>query len=106
MGANLLDLYIEKGSDYSKELSLAQDGLPIDLTLYTVRSKLIDSNDDKTNFVITENSNKIILSLDNSVTEGLASGKGSFDLEIVEDATSKVVRLLKGRVFIDKEVTV
>jgi len=105
MGANLNDLYIEQGVDFSETLTLTEDGVDVDLTLYTGKASLLIEGT-TTSFTIAESDNELTISLTASQTAALDSGKGKYDVELTKDSDSTVARLIKGRVFFDMEVSV
>lgn len=106
MSANIIDLHIEKGTDFRYRMKLQLNDVDLDLDTYTFRGS-INSNGTIVSLTIEEDSEGgVALSLTNSQTSLLTKGVAIYDLEMVNDITSKVIRVMKGRIFIDEEVTV
>lgn len=106
MSANIIDLHIEKGTDFRYRMKLQLNDVDLDLDTYTFRGS-INSNGTIVSLTIEEDSEGgVALSLTNSQTSLLTKGVAIYDLEMVNDITNKVIRVMKGRIFIDEEVTV
>ncbi len=106
MSANIIDLHIEKGTDFRYRMKLQLNDVDLDLDTYTFRGS-VNSNGTIVSLTIEEDSEGgVSLSLTNSQTSLLTKGVAIYDLEMVNDITSKVIRVMKGRIFIDEEVTV
>lgn len=106
MSANIIDLHIEKGTDFRYRMKLKLNDVDLDLGNYTFRSS-VNSNGTVVPITIEEDSEGgVTLSLTNEQTSLLTRGVAIYDIEMVNDETSKVIRVIKGRIFIDDEVTV
>ena len=106
MSANIIDLHIEKGTDFRYRMKLKLNDVDLDLGNYTFRGS-VNSNGTIVSLTIEEDEEDgVSLSLTNSQTSLLTKGVAIYDLEMVNDITSKVIRVMKGRIFIDEEVTV
>jgi hypothetical protein len=106
MSANIIDLHIEKGTDFRYKMKLKLNDVDLDLGDYTFRSS-VNSNGTVVSITVVEDSDGgVILSLTSSQTSLLTRGVAIYDLEMVNDETGKVIRVIKGRIFIDDEVTV
>lgn len=115
MSAAKLDLRIEQGATFSREVVWKDsDGVVVDLTGYTARMQLREYLDSSSAFVemttgngritITAEEGKLALEIPASVTGGITQESGYYDLE-VESSSGVVTRLLQGRVTIDGNVT-
>jgi hypothetical protein len=105
MSASIIDYHIDKGSTFSTKINLKLNDTGLDLSLYTFRGSVLN-NDVLTPFTIVESSNDITVSLTSAQTSALAKGLGVYDIEMVEDLTGNVTKIIKGRIFIDEEVTI
>lgn len=106
MSANIIDLHIEKGTDFRYKMKLKLNDVDLDLGDYTFRSS-VNSNGTVVSITVVEDSDGgVILSLTSSQTSLLTRGVAIYDLEMVNDETGNVIRVIKGRIFIDDEVTV
>jgi hypothetical protein len=107
MASEIVDLFVEQGADYSLQLALSDAlGVAWDWDLYTARGSVkIDMSTFTMSF--TEGDDGVItLEIPASTTQTIPHGVGLYDVEIVEDATGFVQRIMKGRVYIDQEVTI
>lgn len=101
--AIIYDLYIDAGATFSQQFDLAGDQ-----TGFTIRSSIKDS----TGAIIANTASwtnqslgELELSIDDAITATMSSGIGYFDIELEEDSSGIVNRIIKGRVYVDKEVT-
>lgn len=106
MASNIIDLHIEKGSEFVYTFKVSVDNATADLDAYNFRSKILNDGN-LVSFTVTEDINDgITLSLTNIQTSALQRGVGTYDVEMINTGFGTVTRILKGRVFIDEEVTV
>jgi hypothetical protein len=111
MPAAVYNLRIEQGATYFKTFQvLDASGDPIDLTLYSARMQIrTEVNRATTVLSLTSPADialnaqgELAVTIHADVTVSLTDD-GVYDLELVRDQT--VERLLKGKVFLDLEVT-
>lgn len=106
MVANIIDLGIDKGSDFTYRFKLTVNDYDADLAVYNFRSK-ISNNNTSVSFTVTEDDdNGITISLTNAQTSLLSRGVSRYDVEMVNTVTGTVTKIIKGRIFIDEEITV
>lgn len=114
MGAETLNLEIEKGATFQKTIIWKDStGTVIDLTGYTARMDVredfysvnpaIALTTENGGIVITALEGKIALNITAAATAALTIKKGVYDLELVNGAV--VTRLLEGRIRVKPEVT-
>lgn len=108
--ATVSNLYIDQGSDFSVVIDLTnQDGTPIDLTNYTIRSQFRKSyqSSSATTFeasVFSAHEGQIKLYLPASSSTNLNAGRFLYDVEITSpDGERK--RVLEGIVVLTPEIT-
>jgi len=99
--ATIFELYLEQGSDFTQSLDITGD-----YTIYTISGKMVDDEGTLlTGFVswTDDSEGQFDLEFTNVQTAAMISGVGSYDIEI-ESPTGTIDKILKGRVYIDKEV--
>jgi len=99
--ATIFELYLEQGSDFTQSLDITGD-----YTSYTISGKMVDDEGTLlTGFVswTDDSEGQFDLEFTNVQTAAMISGVGSYDIEI-ESPTGTIDKILKGRVYIDKEV--
>jgi len=97
------DLFINQGSDFSDSIDITGD-----YTDYTIRGKILDPIGTLSDSFVAwtdDTEGQFDMTLTNEVTAAMAVGVGSYDIEIESD-TGIVSRILKGRVYIDGEITI
>lgn len=97
------DLYINQGSDFSDSIDITGD-----YTDYAIRGKILDPIGTLSASFVTwtdDTLGQFDMTVLNTVTASMAVGVGSYDIEI-ESPTGIVSRILKGRVYIDGEITI
>lgn len=115
MTAGKLDLLIEQGATFRRELTWKDDeNAAINLTGYSARmqirehlssaSPLIELTSANGRITITAAQGKLLLELTPAQTQALRAGVALYDLE-VEAADGKVTRLVQGQVRIEAGVT-
>lgn len=112
MAVGYLDLFLEQGEDFSADITLDSiNGTPYDLTNYSVKSQIKSSywsceTSATFNSSISANGTGIIsLSLPNSVTANLSSGKYVYDIFLTDISSNTRSKVLEGTVYIDPSVT-
>lgn len=111
--ATVLDLYVDQGSQYFKEIRvLNQDGSLYDLSGVTARMQLREHLDSElATLELSTTSGGLVVNLTNNTVEITINHDTQFtykqyvyDLEIVS-STSIPKRILQGTVFVSREVT-
>ena len=122
MAAGTYNFTIEQGATFRRTFKYKNaEGTPINLSSHAVRMQLresIDSNSTIIHLSETENatngskitvtggsSNEIIVLITASATSAMNFNQAVYDLEIEENDTGTVTRLLQGKVKLSKEVT-
>lgn len=112
MAAGQLNILIEQGSTFSKNLTIYSSGTtPLNLTGKTlrgsVRYRLQDAQPALTFTFTLDNQSinpgKVSMTASATLTDALTQSKGIYDVELVDGTT--VTRLLEGDVFISLSVT-
>lgn len=99
---NIIDLYTEQGSTYSTDITLNDD-----ITGYSIQSKVIDSSNTKFNATITINNystGSFTYLLPSYITSNMREGIARYDIELTDSEGNKS-KVIKGRIYIDKEIT-
>lgn len=110
MSAGALDLYIEKGTDWLRYVTLLDaNEEPIDITNYSFNAHLRQSvaATEFISFVIAKTdaaNGQLSLSLANTVTSAITYNTGVYDVEAI-DGVGIVSRILEGAVTLKDEVT-
>jgi len=108
--ATISNLFIDQGSDFSAIVTVNnQDGTPINLTGFTVKSQFRKSYQSSVavNFTVSIYNavqGKIRLQLPANTSSGVAAGRYLYDVEITSP-TSERKRALEGVVVITPEIT-
>ncbi len=108
--ATVSNLYIDQGSDFNSIVTLtSQDGTPLELTGYTVKSQFRKSyqSSSATEFQVSVYSaanGQIKISLPASVSTTLNAGRFLYDVEITS-FTGERKRVLEGIVVLTPEIT-
>lgn len=110
--ANIANLLIDQGTDFETIVTYSDDtGVANDLTDYTARSQIRKSYysaNATASFTvnITDAVNgEITISLDSATSSNVKAGRYLYDLELVNNTTSKVTRLIEGIVTFMPEIT-
>lgn len=108
--ATISNLYIDQGSDFSAIVTLKnQDGTPINLTGFTLKSQLRKSyqSSSAVDFnvsIYNASEGKIKMQLPASSSSGLIAGRYLYDVEITSP-TNERKRALEGIVVLTPEIT-
>lgn len=108
--ATVSNLYIDQGSDFSVIITLTnQDGTPLDLGAFIVKSQFRKSYQSSTavTFTVTifnEAAGKIKLQLPADTSSAVPAGRYLYDIE-VSNALGEKRRALEGIVIITPEIT-
>lgn len=111
MSAATYNLVINQGSDWSIQLTMSEDAVPVDLSGYSARAQIRTRKNSATligtfDCVIIDAVNGILtMSLANAVSTAITPGVFYYDLEIFTASDATVTRLIQGIVKIDTEVT-
>jgi hypothetical protein len=111
MAVTSINLTIEKGTDFEEEFNLSEDdGSPLNLTGYTAAAKIrkYPTSPKYTPFIITfidRPAGRIKLSLNNSQTLQLSSGRNYYDLILI-DGNEKIKKVAEGNIIVNETATV
>jgi hypothetical protein len=103
------DINVEQGADFSAEITVLKDGLPFDLTGYTltgqVRRTMNSTDVDTTLTLILHDTktNVIVLSISSAATTSLSYKRYVYDIEASKDGV--VHRIIQGFVNVSPNVT-
>lgn len=109
--ATISNLYIDQGSDFGAIVTLQnQDGTPIDLSVYTVKSQFRKSYQSSvavtfTVTVFNATQGKIRIQLPADASSNVAAGRYLYDVEITSTTTGEKRRVLEGIVVLTPEIT-
>jgi hypothetical protein len=98
----IIDLYTEQGSDLYQTITLNED-----ITGYSIASKVADSTGvvyQNIASVTNTSTGAILIDIPDTTTEDMATGIAHYQIELT-DLEGKVSKPIKGRVYIDKEVS-
>jgi hypothetical protein len=106
------DLDVIQGANWFQELEYEEDGEPVNIEGYTARMQVRKSYNlpveieltTANNRIAIVDTNKIQLTLSNTLTAGLGAGRYLYDIELVSN-TSEVERILRGVFTVSPEVT-
>lgn len=105
------NISIDQGSDFTSTVTVeGSDGLIFDLTGYTARGQIRKSYTSTTavNFTTAINSpvqGTILLTLTAAQTAIMRAGRYLYDVEIVQTASGKVIRVVEGQVEVNPRIT-
>lgn len=111
MTAGNYNLVIDQGADFAVQLTISEEGAAKNLTGYSARAQLRSKKTDSTvtaSFtcdVINPSNGIILMSMNNSITEGISAGIYYYDLELFTSGDANVTRLLEGQATVTQEVT-
>jgi len=109
--ATVFNLAIDQGTDYSTTIQVNDDtGSARDLTGFFARGQMRRSYASISNVQFTATisapvEGEVVISLPNAKTANLRYGRYVYDIELVENASGNVERILEGIVTIYPEVT-
>jgi len=109
MSAGRYDLIIEQGTTFRRVIKLKQpDGTLVNLQDWQARGQIRATVDAATSLAFTcavnEGTSEITISLTAVQTAAMAPGRHVYDLEVV-DISGNILRLMKGILKVDPEVT-
>ena len=110
MSAGTYNFILEQGATFSRQLTVKDDGSAMNLTGYSVASKMRSTHDSSTvvgtfTCTISDAANgKITMQMTNSTTAAIEEGMYVYDLEITA-SSGTVTRIMEGRVTVNAEVT-
>lgn len=108
--ANVVNLYIDQGSDFSAEFTLENDdGTPMNLTNFTPYSQFRKNYGSVIgyNFTATVTNSllgKVVLSFTGAQSSAIRSGRYLYDIEVVNSLNQKT-RVVEGVITINPEIT-
>ena len=111
MAAGTYDIVIDQGSDFAIEVAISEDGTVTPIETHSARAQLRPSptsstkTADFTCTITNASQGKLKMSLTNSQTASISSGKYYYDLELVNTSSGSVTRLLQGVARVTPEVT-
>ena len=110
MSAGTYNFILEQGATFNRILTLKENNAVMNLTGYSVASKMRSTHDSSTvvgtfTCTISDAANgKITMAMTNSTSAAIEEGIYVYDLEITSGAGT-VTRLLQGTVTVNPEVT-
>ena len=110
MSAGTYNFILEQGATFNRQLTVKDDGSAMNLTGYSVASKMRSTHDSSTvvgTFTCTISNATggiITMSMTNSTTGAIEEGIYVYDLEMTS-GTGVVTRLMQGTVTVNPEVT-
>ena len=108
--SNYVELYMDQGTDFSSIISLNnQDGTPMNLTGYTVKSQFRKSFQSSTYVGFTASiydapNGKVRLQLSNAQTSAVDPGRYLYDIQLTNPSGIKI-RALEGLVLLTPQIT-
>ncbi len=110
MSAGTYNFILEQGATFNRILTLKENNAAMDLTDYSVASKMRSTHDSSTvvgTFTCTisdASAGKITMQMTNSTTAAIEEGIYVYDLEITA-SSGTVTRIMEGKVTVNPEVT-
>ena len=110
MAAGTYNFILEQGATFNRILTLKENNSVMNLTNYTVASKMRSTHDSSTvagTFTCTisdATAGEITMQMTNSTTANIEEGMYVYDIEITNSAGT-VTRILEGTVTVNPEVT-
>jgi len=110
MSAGTYNFILEQGATFNRILTLKENDSAMDLTGYSVASKMRSTHDSSTvvgTFTCTisdASAGKITMQMTNSTTAAIEEGIYVYDLEITA-SSGTVTRIMEGKVTVNPEVT-
>jgi hypothetical protein len=108
--ATISNLVVDQGTTFSSIITITnQDGTPMDLTDYTVKSQFRKSYQSSTAINFTASiydaaAGEVRLQLDPADTTGVRAGRYLYDIELTSPLNEKI-RALEGLVILTPEIT-
>lgn len=110
MAAGTYNFILEQGATFSRILTLKENNSAMNLTNYTVASKMRSTHDSGTvagTFTCTisnASGGEITMQMTNSTTSAIEEGVYVYDVEITNSAGT-VTRIMEGSITVNPEVT-
>ena len=110
MAAGTYNFVLDQGATFTRQLTVKDDGTVMNLTGYSVASKMRSTHDSSTvvgtfTCTISDAANgKITMQMTNSTTAAIEEGIYVYDLEITA-SSGTVTRIMQGNVTVNPEVT-
>jgi Flp pilus assembly protein TadG len=105
------NLVVDQGTDFFSEVTVeGGNGLPYDLTGYTVQGQVRRTYTSSTAYPFTAlvtdaPGGQISIELSNTATSQMKAGRYVYDLEIVETSTGDITRVVEGQLEVTPGVT-
>jgi hypothetical protein len=104
----ITSLSIYKGTDFEQKVSIAITTL--DSSIHTASAKIRKHQTSETyqnfNTYIDEIDNSVVISMGNTVTSDLDSGRNYFDIVIENSSTNKIMKLTEGSILVYDTISV
>ena len=110
MAAGTYNFILEQGATFTRQLTVKENGSAMNLTNYTVASKMRSTHDSSTvagTFTCTvsdASGGKITMNMTATTTAAIEEGMYVYDIEITNSAGT-VTRILEGEITVNPEVT-
>ena len=110
MAAGTYNFVLDQGATFTRQLTVKDDGSAMNLTGYSVASKMRSTHDSSTvvgTFTCTisnASGGVILMTMPSSTTGAIEEGMYVYDIEIT-GSTGIVTRLMEGTVTVNPEVT-
>ena len=110
MAAGTYNFILEQGATFARTLTVKENNSAMDLTGYSVASKMRSTHDSSTvvgTFTCTisnASGGVITMQMTNSTTAAIEEGVYAYDIEITSGAGT-VTRLMEGNITVNPEVT-
>ena len=110
MAAGTYNFILEQGATFTRTLTVQENSSAMDLTGYSVASKMRSTHDSSTvvgTFTCTisnASGGVIVMNMTSSTTGAIEEGMYVYDIEITS-STGTVTRLMEGNVTVNPEIT-
>ena len=110
MAAGTYNFVLDQGATFTRQLTVKDDGTVMNLTGYSVASKMRSTHDSSTvvgTFTCTisdASAGQITMQMTNSTTAAIEEGIYVYDLEITA-SSGTVTRIMEGNITVNPEVT-
>ena len=111
MSVPAVNITIEQGTDYQEVFTVRNpDGTPLDLTGYTASAaiKKFPTSTTTTLFSvgIVTTAGQVVLSMGNTISNALDSGRYYYDVVITAAGTGKITKIITGMALINSSIVV
>ena len=106
-----VNITIEQGTDYEDVFTVRNpNGTPLDLTGYSASAavKKFSTSTTSTPFTvgIVTAAGQVVLSMGNTISNALDSGRYYFDVVITATGTGKITKIIKGSALVNSSIVV